>query len=151
MSAESRSGEDYGFLLSWDETLGGVLGFEHLDLGEERATARFEVVMRHKQPMGLVHGGVFAALAEGLTSHATALAVGPDGFVAQGMSNNLSFLRPVFGGTVNAEARRLHRGRTTWVWDVDMTDDEGRLCAASRVTIAVREMPDELKAKLGLT
>ena len=42
-------------------------------------------------------------------------------------------------GTIHAEARRRHRGRTTWVWDVELTDDEGRLAALSRVTIAVRD------------
>jgi uncharacterized protein (TIGR00369 family) len=42
-------------------------------------------------------------------------------------------------GTIHGLARRRHRGRTTWVWDVELTDDEGRLCALSRVTIAVRE------------
>jgi 1,4-dihydroxy-2-naphthoyl-CoA hydrolase len=119
-------------------------------VGEETARARFTVASRHKQPFGLVHGGTFAALAEGLASQATAEAVARDAMVAQGMSNNLSFLRPVFSGTVHAEARRRHRGRTTWVWDVDMTDDEGRLCCTSRVTVAVRPMPDELKAQLGL-
>jgi 1,4-dihydroxy-2-naphthoyl-CoA hydrolase len=130
------------------ETLGGILGFEHLEVGEEVARARFDVKDCHKQPLGLVHGGVYAALAEGLASDATFAAVAPDGMTAQGMSNNISFLRPVFGGTVHAEARRIHRGRTTWIWDVDMTDDDGRLCATSRLTIAVRPMPDELKAAL---
>ncbi len=136
--------------VSAQETLGGILGFEHLEVGEERATGRFTVENRHKQPFGLVHGGTFAALAEGLASDATFRAVAPNGFSAQGMSNNLSFLRPIFAGTVHAEATRRHRGRTTWVWDVDMTDDQGRLCATSRVTIAVREMPGELKARLGV-
>ena len=130
------------------ETLYGVLGFEHLEVGEERATARFEVGPEHKQPFGLVHGGTFAALAEGLVSEATARAVGPHGEVAQGMSNNLNFLRPVFEGTVHAEARRLHRGRTTWVWDVEITDEADRLCCTARLTIAIRPMPDELRAQL---
>jgi uncharacterized protein (TIGR00369 family) len=57
------------------------------------------------------------------------------------MSNQTSFLRPITAGTIHAEARCRHRGRTTWVWDVDFTDDEGRLCALSRVTIAVRPIP----------
>ena len=60
---------------------------------------------------------------------------------ALGLANNTSFLRPVSGGTIHGLATRRHRGRTTWVWDVDMTDDEGRLCATSRVTIAVRPLP----------
>ena len=131
-------------------TLGEVLGFEHLEDGPERATARFTVATKHKQPFGLVHGGVYAALAEGLASEATGRAVGEDGMTAQGMSNSINFLRPVFEGQVHAVATRRHRGRTTWVWDVDMTDDQGRLCATCRLVIAVRPMPDELKAQLGL-
>jgi 1,4-dihydroxy-2-naphthoyl-CoA hydrolase len=55
-----------------------------------------------------------------------------------GLSNATNFVRPMEEGTVHARARRLHSGRTTWVWDVEMTDDQGRLCAVSRLTIAVR-------------
>lgn len=110
-------------------------------MGPELATGRFEVQAQHKQPYGLVHGGVYAALAETVTSVATAMAVLADGNIATGQSNNTTFMRPATGGHVHAEARRRHRGRTTWVWDVDMTDDEGRLCAISRMTIAVRPAP----------
>ena len=119
-------------------------------MGEELARARFEVGSIHKQQFGLVHGGVYAALAEGLASDATARVVIPEGNAAQGMAQNLNFLRPVFGGTVHAEARRRHRGRTSWVWDVDITDENGRLCCTSRVTVAVRPMPDEVKQQLGI-
>ena len=52
------------------------------------------------------------------------------------ISNQTSFLRPITGGTIHATARRRHRGRTTAVWEVDITDDEGRLCALVRVTAA---------------
>jgi uncharacterized protein (TIGR00369 family) len=89
--------------------------------------------------MGLVHGGVFASIAESITSLATALAVIPEGRIAQGLSNQTSFLRPITEGTIHAEARRRHRGRTTWVWEVEITDDHGRLCALVRMTIAVRD------------
>lgn len=94
------------------------------------------------QPMGIVHGGVYAAMAEGMVSEATFRAVYPEGSLAMGMSNHSSFLRPISEGTIRAEARRRHRGRTTWIWDVDFTDDEGRLCVVTRVTIAVRPRPD---------
>ena len=90
------------------------------------------------QPWGLVHGGVYASIAESLASWATAMAVIPGGETAMGQSNNTSFLRPVLEGTIHALATRRHRGRTSWVWDVDFSDDAGRLCATSRVTIAVR-------------
>ena len=121
-------------------TLDGVLGFEHLEMGEELARARFEVAAHHRQPMGIVHGGTYAALAESLCSIATYTAVSPES-IAVGLSNATSFLRPVAEGTVNATARRRHRGRTTWVWDVDFTDAEDRLCATTRVTMAVRPAP----------
>jgi 1,4-dihydroxy-2-naphthoyl-CoA hydrolase len=115
-----------------------LYGLEFLDLSDTEAAARVPVRDELKQPMGLVHGGVYAAIAESLTSLATAAAVIPEGNVATGMSNNTSFLRPITEGTVHAHATRLHRGRTTWVWDVRMSDDAGRSCAVARVTIAVR-------------
>jgi 1,4-dihydroxy-2-naphthoyl-CoA hydrolase len=59
-----------------------------------------------------------------------------------GMSNSTSFLRPVTEGTVHAQATRVHRGRTTWVWDVTFTDDSGRTCALTRMTVAVRPLRD---------
>jgi uncharacterized protein (TIGR00369 family) len=61
--------------------------------------------------------------------------------VAMGQSNQASFLRPVSSGTVHAVATARHRGRTTWIWDCELTDDDGRLCALVRMTIAVRPAP----------
>jgi 1,4-dihydroxy-2-naphthoyl-CoA hydrolase len=119
-------------------TLPGVLGFELLEIGPELATGRFPVEDRVRQPYGIVHGGAYAAMAETICSFATYSAVADDGMLAFGQSNDTSFLRPISEGTVHTEARRRHRGRTSWVWEVDFTDDEGRLCALSRVTLAVR-------------
>jgi 1,4-dihydroxy-2-naphthoyl-CoA hydrolase len=96
---------------------------------------------RVKQPAGLVHGGLFASIAESIASLGTYRSVSEQGKVAMGLANHTSFLRPITRGTVHAEARVRHRGRSTWLWDVDVTDDEGRLCAVSRMTIAVRD-PD---------
>jgi 1,4-dihydroxy-2-naphthoyl-CoA hydrolase len=123
-------------------TLPAVLGFETLESGRERAVGRFEVTDRVRQPMGIVHGGTYAALAEGLTSAATFDAVYPEGFYAVGLSNQTSFLRPVSEGVVTGSARAIHAGRTTWVWEVEFTDAEDRLCAVSRMTIAVRPLPE---------
>ena len=122
-------------------TLDEVLGFELIEAGPELARARFAVERRVQQPMGLVHGGAYAALAESLVSGATYRAVAPKGYFAVGQSNHTTFLRPVTEGTVTAEARSRHRGRTTWVWDVEFTDDAGRVCAIARVTLAVRPQP----------
>ena len=122
------------------ETMDSALGFEITEAGEEVARGRFAVTDSVRQPMGLVHGGAYAAMAETLASATTYLHVQPDN-IAVGLSNTTSFMRPVTGGTVHAEGKRRHRGRTTWIWDVDFTDDEGRLCASSRVTMAVRPKP----------
>jgi 1,4-dihydroxy-2-naphthoyl-CoA hydrolase len=119
-------------------TLDEVLGFEVVEAGPEAARARFPVEDRVCQPYGLVHGGAYAALAESIVSRATHQAVAGEGSLAVGQSNHTTFLRPVTDGSVHAEARARHRGRTTWIWDVDFTDDEGRLCAVARVTMAVR-------------
>lgn len=124
-----------------EETLDSHLGFEYFDIKEDSARGSVSVTNRVRQPYGLVHGGVYAALAESLASVATATAVWDDGNIAVGLSNATSFMRPVTEGTVHAQATRRHRGRTTWIWDVDMTDDQGRLCATTRVTMAVRPRP----------
>ena len=125
----------------YERTFDALYGLEILELTGERARAQVKVEEHHKQPMGLVHGGVFASIAESIASAATARAVFEQGNSAQGLSNQTSFLRPILGGTIHADARPRHKGRTTWVWEVDITDDEGRLCALVRMTIAVRPLP----------
>lgn len=116
-------------------------GLEILESGDQLVRGRVPVREHVTQPIGLVHGGVYAAIAEGLASLGTNHGVAAEGKLGLGMSNASTFLRPVGDGTIHATARRRHRGRTTWIWDVELTDDEGRLCALSRVTVAVRAAP----------
>jgi len=116
-----------------------LYGLEITSIAEEEARAHVVVREELLQPAGLVHGGVFAAMAESLCSAATWYGVAGDGKVAQGLANQTSFLRPILAGTIHAIARRRHRGRTTWVWEVDILDDADRLCALVRMTVAVRE------------
>ena len=122
----------------------GAVGFDGL-IGLELDAVTAEEVRGHvalrdelRQPFGLVHGGVYASIAESTTSLATGLSVADDGMIATGQSNQTSFLRPITEGTIHVLARRRHRGRTSWVWEVDFSDDAGRLCAIVRMTIAVR-------------
>jgi 1,4-dihydroxy-2-naphthoyl-CoA hydrolase len=118
-----------------------LYGLELLSFSETEVTGRVAVRDEIKQPAGLVHGGVYASIAESLASMATHVAVAAQGEMAMGQSNATSFLRPVTSGTVHAHGRRVHRGRTTWVWDVLFTDGAGRNCAVTRMTIAVRAVP----------
>ena len=125
-------------VIPYERTFDGLYGLQVESVTEEEARATVPVRDEVKQPMGLVHGGLFATIAESLASMATALAVAQDGKQAMGLSNATSFMRPITEGTVHATARRIHRGRTTWIWDVEITDDAGRRCAVTRMTIAVR-------------
>lgn len=123
------------------ETLPGfdtVLGLRLVAVSPDEVRAEVPVRPELLQPFGLVHGGVHAAIAETLASVGTISAVLDQGMTAMGMSNNTTFMRTITEGTIHATGRPRHRGRTTWIWDVDVTDDDGRVCATSRVTIAVR-------------
>ena len=117
-----------------------LYGLELIELGDGVAKGRVVVRDELKQPMGLVHGGVYAAIAESLASIGTAVAVARDNKMAMGLSNQTSFLRPITEGTIEAVATARHQGRTTWIWEVEMSDGEGRLCVLTRMTIAVREL-----------
>ncbi len=121
---------------AFDATIGFVVD-EGGEIG--RCSGHLPVRPGVCQPMGIIHGGVYAAIAETLASMGTARGVVAEGRVPLGMSNNTSFLRPVSSGTVHGVGVAIHRGRMSWVWDVEMRDDDGRLCATSRVTIAVRD------------
>ncbi|HWI21021.1 MAG TPA: PaaI family thioesterase [Baekduia sp.] len=114
------------------------LGIEIDEASPELVRAHFEVTETHFQGSGIVHGGLYALLAESAASIGTMLGVGDDGKHAFGISNSCSFMRPIGAGRVHAVARPIHSGRTTWVWDVQISGDDGKLAAVSRVTLAVR-------------
>ncbi len=88
-------------------------------------------------PFGIVHGGVYGSVAESIATASTIYRVHHDGRAAIGIGNDTRLLRPISEGTIHACARALHTGRTTWLWDVEFHDDAGRLCATSRLSIAI--------------
>jgi 1,4-dihydroxy-2-naphthoyl-CoA hydrolase len=117
---------------------GQFLGVEWLSFDPDDARARIKIEDHHLQPFGVLHGGVYCSLAESICSAAAYYAVREDDMVAMGQSNDTTFIRSIADGHVNATARTRHRGRSTWIFDVEMTDDEGRVCALARITIAIR-------------
>ena len=129
--------------IALDECFDAVYGLEILDVGSDDGNVRGRVMIRDelRQQFGLLHGGVISALAEALASRGTWLVMYPQGKVVMGMSNETNFLRPLLEGSLNATAVPLHKGRTRWVWEVESRDDEQRLCAVTRVNIAVRDAP----------
>ncbi|HWF54909.1 MAG TPA: PaaI family thioesterase [Solirubrobacteraceae bacterium] len=123
-----------------DHGFDGLYGLVITELSDEHVAGEVPVRPELMQPAGLVHGGVYAAIAESLASLATARVVVAEGRTAQGLSNQTSFLRPITAGTIHARGLRKHRGRTTWVWEIEMSDDQERLCVLTRMTVAVREL-----------
>jgi uncharacterized protein (TIGR00369 family) len=117
-----------------------LVGTEWLDDDPEHARARVPMRDELRQPVGLLHGGVMSTLIESVCSRATALAVMNDGMIAMGQSIGVSFIRPITEGHAEVHAKARHRGRTTWVWDAEVRDAEGRLCALAQMTIAVRPL-----------
>jgi 1,4-dihydroxy-2-naphthoyl-CoA hydrolase len=118
-------------------TLIETLGLEFLESGPDRVVARIPV-KGNTQPYGLLHGGATAALCETIASFGTALAAGP-GKLVVGIELNVNHIRAVREGFVTAIGTPLHIGRATAVWDMKVHDDEGRLVAVSRLTLAIRD------------
>jgi 1,4-dihydroxy-2-naphthoyl-CoA hydrolase len=131
-------------LMATPSPFDALYGLEFVVCTDELVEGRLPIADHVKQPFGVVHGGVYSSIAEALASHGTNVGVAEGGSIALGLSNYTSHLRPATGGFLYGTARRRHRGRTTWVWDVDITDDEGRLCATARMTMAVRPAPTRL-------
>ena len=114
-----------------------AIGLEYLEVGPTRMVARIPVEA-NTQPYGLLHGGATAALCETLGSFGTAIAVGAAKIVT-GVELNVNHLKGVRQGHVTGTGVALHVGRTTAVWDMRVHDDEGRLVAAGRLTLVIRD------------
>jgi 1,4-dihydroxy-2-naphthoyl-CoA hydrolase len=120
--------------------LAAKLGLEFLEAGPSRVVARIPV-SGNTQPYGLLHGGATAALCETVASVGMGLHAGPEVTVV-GIELNINHLRRVSAGHVTATGVPVHTGRTTGVWDISVHDDEGRLVAVSRLTLALRNPND---------
>jgi 1,4-dihydroxy-2-naphthoyl-CoA hydrolase len=115
----------------------GFIKLVGLRIGEasgDRVVLTCPVTPDLHQPFGLVHGGVYATLAETAASVGASLWFGDQGKVV-GVSNHTDFLRAVRRGELRAEATPLSRGRTTQLWQVEIGDEQGRLVAHSKVRL----------------
>ncbi len=112
------------------------LGIEFLEVGDDFMRARVPVDIRTKQPYGLLHGGVSVVLAETLGSCGAAFAV-PEGQRAVGLDINANHLKGVTSGWVTGITYPVHMGRTTHVWQIDMSNEAGEMTCVSRITMAI--------------
>lgn len=113
------------------------LGIELTEFGDDFLAARMPVDARTMQPFGLLHGGASAALAETLGSIGGWRCVDPAKKAVVGLELNCNHIRAVRGGWVHGVARPAHLGSSTHVWDVRITNDDGKLVCVARLTLAV--------------
>ncbi len=118
-------------------TLIQQLGIEFLEVGDDFLSARMPVDDRTRQPAGMLHGGASVVLAETLASWAATFVVDREKNHCVGLEINANHVRAVGSGWVIGTARPVHLGRSTQIWEVRITDEQGRLVCISRVTMAV--------------
>ena|SRR5919106_1738341 len=114
------------------------LGWELIEATPERVVARIPVE-GNTQPLGYLHGGASAVLAETLASWGAFMLSG--GAATFGLEIKVNHLRPVRRGWITGTAVPLHAGATTQVWEIRIRDDDGRLVAFSTCTLATRPQP----------
>ncbi|MDR3454257.1 MAG: hotdog fold thioesterase [Rhodoferax sp.] len=112
------------------------LGIEFLEVGDDFIRARVPVNTHTRQPYGLLHGGVSVVLAETLGSCGAAYCC-PEGYRAVGLDINANHLKGAISGWVTGITRPVHIGRTTQVWQIDLSNAAGELTCVSRITMAV--------------
>jgi len=112
------------------------LGIEFIEVGDDFIRARAPVDHRTRQPMGILHGGISVLLAESLGSCGAAFSSPPD-VRTVGLDINANHLRSVSEGWVTGVGRPIHRGRSTHVWQIELSDDQGRPTCISRITMAM--------------
>lgn len=127
------------------ETMGGNLGIRFTEIGEDYLKAEMPVTARSVQPFRTLHGGASAALAETIGSVASQMTVDDQEKRCVGLSLNVSHIRPVpEGGIVYATARPFHTGRTTQVWDIQLTNEQEKPVAVARLTMMVLNTSGEV-------
>ncbi|MCW2673701.1 MAG: putative esterase [Frankiales bacterium] len=118
-----------------------LIGLKVTELTKDGVTAEFTITPQLQQPYGILHGGVLCTVVESVGSMSGA--VWYDGPVV-GTSNHTNFIRATREGTLTARSTPIHRGRTQQLWDIDITDEQGRLVAKGQLRLANLDRSDQI-------
>ncbi|MEQ8470418.1 MAG: hotdog fold thioesterase [Marinoscillum sp.] len=113
------------------------IDIEFIEIGEDYICAQMPVSHKTRQPMGLLHGGASVVLAETLGSVAASVIVTPLNKIAVGLEISANHLKGKKDGVVTGIARALHIGRSTHLWEIKITDENGQLICVSKITMAI--------------
>jgi len=120
-----------------------VLDIKLVSADKDKVVATMPIGPNHRQQVGYLHGGISVVLAESVASLGTVLNIDPDKQMAFGLEINANHLRPKREGQLTAVATPLHRGRTTHVWEIKISDENDKLVCVSRCTVAVVDRPPD--------
>jgi len=117
--------------------LTGTIGIQYTAIGDDYIIATMPVDERTIQPMGLLHGGASAALAETLGSIASWMIIDTRKEAAVGLEINCNHIKSIRTGIVIGTARPIHIGRRTHIWDIRIIDESDNLICIARLTVAI--------------
>jgi uncharacterized protein (TIGR00369 family) len=132
--------ETQGF--PYENTIHEALGIRALEVTADKVVLEMTVGPQVHQPFGILHGGASAVIAESAASLGGFLNVDAEKQYVVGTDLNISHLRARRDGTVTATATPIRRGRTMHVWNIDITDDDGKAVAVARCTLVIRSLAE---------
>ncbi|MDX1766511.1 MAG: PaaI family thioesterase [Arenibacter troitsensis] len=115
-------------------TLMETLNIEYIDVGENYLVAKMPVTPQVHQPDGVLHGGATVALAESVGSMASHIFLDTKDFFVRGLEISANHVKSIREGDIYARAQVLHKGRTTQIWDIKVTDKVGNLISICKLT-----------------
>lgn len=115
-------------------TLMETLKIEFTDVGDDFIVARMPVTARVHQPDGVLHGGASVALAESVGSAGAFVFLNSDEIIIRGLEIAANHVKSVRDGYVYAHASIIHKGRTTQLWQIKITNEEGALVSLVKLT-----------------
>jgi len=115
-------------------TLMEVLEIEYVDIGDDFVEARMPVTPKVHQPMGLLHGGANAALAESIGSLGSYVILNDPDLAVVGIEVNANHIKSVRDGFVLAKGKLIHKGKRTHVWEIKIHNESGDLLSICRLT-----------------
>jgi uncharacterized protein (TIGR00369 family) len=120
-------------------TMMEAIGIKFTEVGDDYVCGKMPVNEKTKQPIGIMHGGASCVLAETIGSTAANFCVDQKTHYCVGLSISTSHIRSAREGFVTGMAKPLHLGRSTQIWNIDITDEQGKLVSSTRLTMAVLE------------
>ena len=132
---------EVGNLNKMSKNMVSLLDIQFTEITDDSLTATMPVDSRTQQPFGILHGGASVVLAETVGSVASNLVIGQGDFLPVGLEINANHLRPVTEGRVSAKCTPIHIGKKSHVWDIRITNEEGKMVCVSRLTVAIIEKP----------